>query len=77
MTPGTSASRAASEAWARAVAQGFAKAARDAGEPLRAASVVFRVKTLEGLEETLAHAFVDLFSQDAGAINDTIIDLSS
>ncbi|WP_314428099.1 SDR family NAD(P)-dependent oxidoreductase, partial [uncultured Microbacterium sp.] len=31
--------KAASEAWARAVAQGFAKAAREAGEPLRAASV--------------------------------------
>ena len=69
--------KAASEAWARAAAQGFVKAARDAGEPLRAASVIFRVKTLEGLEDTLAQAFVDLFSQDAGAINDTIVDLSS
>src|SRR5690606_3199409 len=36
--------KAASEAWARAVAQGYAKAARDAGEPLRAASVIFRAK---------------------------------
>ena len=69
--------KAASEAWVRADAQGFAKAARDAGEPLRAASVIFRVKALEGLEDTLAHAFVDLFSQDAAAINDTIVDLSS
>jgi NAD(P)-dependent dehydrogenase (short-subunit alcohol dehydrogenase family) len=69
--------KAASEAWARATAQGFAKAARDAGKPLHAASVVFRVKTLEGLEETLAHAFVGLFSQDADAINDAIIELAS
>ena len=34
--------KAAAEAWMRAVAQGFAKAASDAGEPLRAASVIFR-----------------------------------
>ena len=39
--------KAASEAWTRAVAQGFAKAAGDAGEPLRAASVVFRAKALD------------------------------
>ncbi|MBT2475778.1 SDR family NAD(P)-dependent oxidoreductase, partial [Microbacterium sp. ISL-103] len=39
--------KAASEAWTRAVAQGFAKAARDAGEPLRAASVVFRARALD------------------------------
>ncbi|WP_345941099.1 SDR family oxidoreductase [Microbacterium sp. Se63.02b] len=39
--------KAASEAWARAVAQGYTKAARDAAEPLRAAAVVFRAKTLD------------------------------
>ena len=69
--------KAASEAWVRAVAQGFAKAARDAGEPLRAASVIFRVKELDGLEDTLAGAFLGLFAADAGTINDTIVDLTS
>lgn len=69
--------KAASEAWTRAVAQGFAKAARDAAEPLRAASVVFRVKALQGLEQTLADAFADLFDTDAADINDRIITLES
>ncbi len=65
--------KAASEAWTRAVAQGFAKAARDAGAPLAAASVVFRVKALDGLEQTLADAFADLWAQDAAAVNDTTV----
>jgi NAD(P)-dependent dehydrogenase (short-subunit alcohol dehydrogenase family) len=69
--------KAATEAWARAVAQGFAKAARDAGEPLRAASIIFRVKALDGLEERLADEFVASFTQDAAALNDTVIDLSA
>ncbi|GAA1861144.1 SDR family NAD(P)-dependent oxidoreductase [Microbacterium koreense] len=69
--------KAASEAWTRAVAQGFAKAARDADAPLRAASVVFRVKSLAGLEDTLAEAFVALWDAPAIEINDTIIDLAS
>lgn len=66
--------KAASEAWARAVAQGFAKTARDAGEPLRAASVAFRVKALE--PEILAAAVVALWNEGAGALNDRVIDLS-
>ena len=69
--------KAATEAWARAVAQGFAKAARDAGEPLRAASIIFRVKALDGLEERLADEFVASFTQDAAALNDTVIDLAA
>jgi NAD(P)-dependent dehydrogenase (short-subunit alcohol dehydrogenase family) len=68
--------KAASEAWARAVAQGFAKAAKDSGEPLAAASVVFRVKSLSGLEEALAQRFADLWMTDAGELNDTIIELT-
>ncbi len=68
--------KAASEAWMRAVAQGFAKAAKDAGEPLRAASVIFRVKALDGLEETLADAYRGLFEADAASVNDTVVDLS-
>ena len=69
--------KAATEAWTRAVAQGFAKDARDAGRPLSAASTVFRVKSLTGLEEALAHAFIDLWDADPASVNDTIIDLQN
>ncbi|GGM58760.1 SDR family NAD(P)-dependent oxidoreductase [Microbacterium saperdae] len=65
--------KAASEAWARAVAQGFAKAARESGEPLRAASVVFRAKTLA--PEALATRIVALWDADATDLNDRLIDL--
>ena len=65
--------KAASEAWTRAVAHGFAKTARDAGEPLRAASVVFRAKALE--PEALAAAVVGLWDADAAELNDRVIDL--
>ena len=65
--------KAASEAWTRAVAHGFAKAARDAGEPLRAASVVFRAKTLD--PKQLAPAIIALWAADADELNDSVIDL--
>ncbi|MGN7965911.1 SDR family NAD(P)-dependent oxidoreductase [Microbacterium sp. 22179] len=65
--------KAASEAWTRAVAQGFAKTARDAGEPLRAASVVFRAKALD--PESLAPRIVGLWDADAAELNDRVIDL--
>jgi NADP-dependent 3-hydroxy acid dehydrogenase YdfG len=65
--------KAASEAWARAVAQGFAKAARESGEPLRAASVVYRAKALD--PETLAERVVALWDTDAADLNDRVIDL--
>ena len=68
--------KAATEAWARAVAQGFAKDARDAGRPLAAASVVFRVKSLSGLEGALAQRFADLWLTSASEINDTIVELT-
>ncbi|NLP84437.1 SDR family oxidoreductase [Microbacterium sp. CFH 90308] len=68
--------KAATEAWARAVAQGFAKAARDAEQPLRAASVIFRVKSLSGLEDALAQRFADLFVSQADEINDTVVELT-
>jgi NAD(P)-dependent dehydrogenase (short-subunit alcohol dehydrogenase family) len=68
--------KAASEAWSRAVAQGFAKAARDAARPLAAASVIFRVSSLAGLETTLADAFVGLWDTDTADINDTIVTLA-
>lgn len=66
--------KAASEAWTRAVAQGYAKAARDAGEPLRAASVVFRAKALD--PAALAPAIVALWDSDAAELNDRIVDLA-
>ncbi|WP_460796711.1 SDR family oxidoreductase [Microbacterium sp. GXF0217] len=65
--------KAASEAWARAVAQGFAKAARDAEQPMRAASVVFRAKSLE--PDALAAAVTALWDRDAAALNDQIIEI--
>ena len=65
--------KAASEAWARAVAQGYAKAAREAGDPLRAASVVFRAKSLD--PDTLAARIVALWDEDATELNDRAIDL--
>ncbi|MDE0545272.1 SDR family oxidoreductase [Microbacterium sp. C7(2022)] len=68
--------KAASEAWTRAVAQGFAKDAREREAPLRAASVIFRVKALAGLENTLAAAFVDLWATDAADLNDSVIDVA-
>jgi len=65
--------KAASEAWTRAVAQGYAKAAREAEEPLRTASVVFRAKALD--PAGLASAVVGLWQRDAAELNDRIIDL--
>lgn len=68
--------KAATEAWARAVAQGFAKDARDAAKPLAAASVIYRVKSLDGLEDALAQRFADLWTTDASHVNDTIVELT-
>jgi len=65
--------KAASEAWTRAVAQGYAKTARDTGEPLHTASVVFRAKSLD--PEVLAARVLTLWDEDASEINDRIIDL--
>lgn len=69
--------KAASEAWTRAVAQGFAKAARDAGEDPSAAAVVFRVKSLTGLEDALALAFLGLWGDPAEDVNDVTIELAA
>ncbi|MEV4687140.1 SDR family NAD(P)-dependent oxidoreductase [Microbacterium sp. LWH3-1.2] len=68
--------KAATEAWTRAVAQGFTKAARDSGGQPAAASMIFRVKSLDGLEEALAQRFADLWLADATEINDTIVELT-
>lgn len=68
--------KAASEAWVRAIAQGFAKDARDAGRELNAASVIFRVKALDGLEAELARLFAELWELPASEINGTIVELA-
>ncbi|WP_278103571.1 SDR family oxidoreductase [Microbacterium proteolyticum] len=68
--------KAASEAWTRAVAQGFTKAARDAGADPSAAAVVFRVKSLAGLEDALALAFLGLWGDPAEDVNDVTIELA-
>ena len=49
---GYAAVKAASEAWTRAVAQGYAKATREAGEPLRTAAVVFLGDVVTGGSST-------------------------
>jgi len=67
--------KAASEAWTRAVGQGFAKAARDAGAEPSGAAVIFRVKTLAGLEEELAASVVALWAKPAGELNESVIPL--
>jgi NADP-dependent 3-hydroxy acid dehydrogenase YdfG len=69
--------KAASEAWMRAVAQGFAKAARDAAADLAAASTIFRVKALDGLEQALADRFVALWDEAAADVNDTVMELAA
>lgn len=67
--------KAASEAWTRAIGQGFAKAAREAQREQSAAAVVFRAKNLEGLEDALADAFVALWDDEAAAWNDVVVGL--
>ena len=61
--------KAASEAWTRAVAQGFAKAESPA------AAVTFRVNSLAGLEDRLAASVVDLWRTDDPGLNGSVIEL--
>ncbi|MDR6866674.1 NADP-dependent 3-hydroxy acid dehydrogenase YdfG [Microbacterium resistens] len=68
--------KAASETWTRAVAHGFAKAARDAGEPLRAAAVVFRVRSLDDVRDAVARAVAGLWDDTAESLNDRVIDVT-
>lgn len=68
--------KAASEAWTRAVAQGFAKAARDAGQPLHAAAVVLRVRGLDDVIDAAAAQIVGLWDEDASELNDRIIEVN-
>lgn len=65
--------KAASEAWTRAVAQGYARAARDGSEPLRTAAVIFRAKALD--PDALANRIVGLWDESAADLNDRVFDL--
>lgn len=65
--------KAASEAWTRAVAQGYAKAARASGKPLRAASVIFRAKSLG--PEIFGARIRTLWNTDAADLNGQVFDL--
>lgn len=68
--------KAATEAWTLAVGQGFARSAREAGVPLRSAAVIFRVKALAGLEDTLAESFARLWDAEAELLNGSTTTLS-
>ncbi|MGO1627621.1 SDR family NAD(P)-dependent oxidoreductase [Microbacterium sp.] len=70
------ATKAALEAWTRALAHGFRKHARDAGVDQSGAAAIFRVKELSGLEQRLADEFVALWDRPADDVNDRIIDLT-
>ncbi|WP_062303839.1 SDR family NAD(P)-dependent oxidoreductase [Demequina subtropica] len=67
--------KAASEAWVLAVAQGYTKTARDAGAPLRAAGVIFRVASLAGLEDAVARAYAELWDATAEDANGSVIEI--
>lgn len=70
------AAKAAAETWTRAVAQGFAKASRDAADgTARAAAVIFVVRALEGLEGELAESVVGLWDAEAASVNNTRVRL--
>ncbi|WP_084106139.1 SDR family oxidoreductase [Demequina sp. NBRC 110056] len=63
--------KAASEAWVRAVADGYARS--DSGREPTAAAVIFRVASLAGLEDAVADAYVRLWDAEAPSINGTTI----
>lgn len=67
--------KAASEAWVHALAHGFARAARDAGSPLTAAAVIYRVRALAEREDDLARAYVSLWDRPADTVNDSVVEL--
>jgi 3-oxoacyl-[acyl-carrier protein] reductase len=75
--------KAASESWMRSLAHGFApRPVDDAGalqetEPGGGAAVVFRVKSLAGLEERLAASVVGLWQADAAELNGAVIELTA
>ncbi|GAA1762923.1 SDR family NAD(P)-dependent oxidoreductase [Agromyces humatus] len=83
-TPGNAnytAVKAASESWMRSLAKGFAPRPVDpvgALQPLEpggGAAVIFRVRSLAGLEDRLGTSVVDLWNADAAELNGSVIEL--
>ncbi len=64
-----SAAKAAAETWTRAIGNGFAKAGSTA------ATTIFVVHALEGLEPLLAEGVVGLWQAEAPGINNTLVPL--
>lgn len=69
--------KAASEAWIRAVGQGFTHEAQRIGRPLTAAAVIYRVRGLEGMEDAVAQSFVSLWDEPLPLEGVAEIDLTS
>lgn len=73
--------KAASESWMRSLAKGFAPRPVDAVgakqpvEPGGGAAVIFRVRSLAGLEEQLAASVVDMWNGAASELNGAVITL--
>ena len=73
--------KAASETWMRALAHGFAPrpvdeaGARQPVEPGGGAAVIYRVRSLAGLEEELAASVIDLWNGAASELNGAVITL--
>jgi 3-oxoacyl-[acyl-carrier protein] reductase len=75
--------KAASETWMRALAHGFApRPVDDVGalqpkEPGGGAAVIFRVRSLAGLEDRLAASVVGLWRADAAELNGSVTELTA
>ena len=75
-TPGGAnyaAAKSAAETWTRAVGHGFARAAPPSGQT--AATAIFVVRALDGLEPELAERVVALWAAPAASVNNTRIPL--
>lgn len=66
--------KAATETWTHAVAQSYAKQARDAGTALHAAAVIFRAAGALD-PAALTQAIIRLWNTDATKLNNTTIEL--
>ena len=73
--------KAASESWMRSLANGFAPrpvdpiGALQPREPGGGAAVIYRVRSLAGLEDELAASVVGLWRADAAALNGSVMEL--
>jgi NAD(P)-dependent dehydrogenase (short-subunit alcohol dehydrogenase family) len=73
--------KAASESWMRSLAKGFAPrpvdsaGARQPVEPGGGAAVIYRVRSLSGLEDELAASVVELWNGSASELNGAVITL--